>query len=85
MSYHLCGKCGHRHEIFAHGGGKRLAQSLGVPFLGELPIVRELRVGGDTAMPLLIADPGHPVSMEFKKMAANIVTQLDQNGAARRS
>src|SRR5258708_222810 len=47
MSYHICGKCGSRHEIFAHGGGERLARSLNVPFLGELPLVRELREGGD--------------------------------------
>jgi len=39
MSYQLCRKCGSRHEIFAHGGGARLAESLGVPFLGELPVL----------------------------------------------
>src|SRR5579859_807683 len=48
MSYHLCRKCGHRHEIFSHGGGARFAQTLDVPFLGELPLVRELREGGDS-------------------------------------
>src|SRR5258708_4914070 len=37
MSYYLCRKCNHRHEIFAHGGGARLAESLNVPVLGEPP------------------------------------------------
>ncbi len=76
MSYHLCGKCGRRHEIFAHGGGQRFAQSLGVPFLGELPITRELREGGDRARPIVAVHPDHPVSDAFKAVAANVIAQL---------
>jgi ATP-binding protein involved in chromosome partitioning len=76
MSYHLCRKCGHRHEIFAHGGGARLATSLGVPFLGEIPITGELREGGDTANPLVAAHPEHPVSEAFKAVAANVIAHL---------
>jgi len=81
MSYYLCRKCGHRHEIFAHGGGARFAHSLGVPFLGELPIVRELREGGDEASPLVAMHPEHPVSAAFKSIAANIIQQLDRLSA----
>jgi ATP-binding protein involved in chromosome partitioning len=77
MSYHLCRKCGRRHEIFAHGGGERLAQSLKVPFLGALPIVRELREGGDRANPLVAADPEHPVSALFKSIASNLIARLE--------
>jgi ATP-binding protein involved in chromosome partitioning len=78
MSYHLCRKCGHRHEIFAHGGGARLATSLGVPFLGEIPITSELREGGDTANPLVAAHPEHPVSEAFKSVAANVIAHLSR-------
>ncbi len=78
MSYYLCPKCGHRHEIFAHGGGARLAAQLNVPFLGELPIVRELREGGDTARPVVAASPEHPVSAAFKSIARNLIDQLEQ-------
>jgi ATP-binding protein involved in chromosome partitioning len=78
MSFHLCRKCGHRHEIFAHGGGARLATSLGVPFLGEIPITSELREGGDTANPLVAAHPGHPVSEAFKSVAANVIAHLSR-------
>jgi ATP-binding protein involved in chromosome partitioning len=81
MSYYLCGKCGHRHEIFGHGGGARLAQALGVPFLGEIPMVRQLRDGGDRALPLVAAEPGHPVSETFKSIAAALITQFAQRGA----
>jgi ATP-binding protein involved in chromosome partitioning len=77
MSYHICRKCGHRHEIFAHGGGARYAESLGVPFLGELPLVRELREGGDTAAPIVISHPEHPLSASFRAIASAIIARLD--------
>jgi ATP-binding protein involved in chromosome partitioning len=76
MSYHVCRKCGSRHEIFSHGGGARLATSLGVPFLGEVPITRELREGGDSANPLVVAHPEHPVSDAFRSVAANVIARL---------
>jgi ATP-binding protein involved in chromosome partitioning len=78
MSYHICRKCGRRHEIFSHGGGARLAATLGVPLLGELPMARELREGSDQGMPLVAVNPGHPVSMAFKSIAANIMERIDQ-------
>ena len=81
MSYHLCRKCGKRHEIFAHGGGARLAEALGVPFLGELPLLRELREGGDAGSPLVVARPDHPVTASFRAMAATIIRGLDQVAA----
>src|SRR5229473_769260 len=78
MSYYVCRKCKHRHEIFAHGGGERLARSLGVPFLGELPLVRELREGGDEASPIVAANPLHPVSVAFQSIAAKVIEELDR-------
>ncbi|MBI3759306.1 MAG: Mrp/NBP35 family ATP-binding protein [Deltaproteobacteria bacterium] len=78
MSYHLCRKCGSRHEIFAHGGGAQLATSMGVPFLGEIPITGALREGGDTANPLVVAHPEHPVSEAFKAVAANVIAHLSR-------
>ncbi|MGH7781761.1 MAG: P-loop NTPase [Candidatus Binataceae bacterium] len=77
MSYYLCRKCGKRHEIFSHGGGARYAAELGVPFLGELPIVRELREGGDTASPIVAVNPGHPITAAFKEIAAKVIESID--------
>jgi len=82
MSYHRCGKCGSRHEIFAHGGGARMARELGVPLLGELPIARALREGGDHANPLVVAHPEHPLSDAFKAVAANVIAHLSRAPAA---
>jgi len=79
MSYYVCRKCNHRHEIFGHGGGAALARSLNVPFLGELPLVRELREGGDNARPIVAANPAHPVSAVFKSIAAKVIEGLDRS------
>ncbi len=81
MSYYLCRKCGKRHEIFSHGGGARYASELGVPFLGELPIVRELREGGDNANPIVAANPRHPVSIAFGEIAARVIDQIEHPNA----
>jgi ATP-binding protein involved in chromosome partitioning len=80
MSYYLCRKCGHRHEIFAHGGGARYAEELGVPFLGELPIVREVREGGDNAKPIVATQPAHPITAAFKSIASRVTEQLEHRG-----
>ena len=78
MSYYQCRKCGKRHEIFSHGGGARYAAELGVPFLGELPIVRELREGGDRGNPLVAANPRHPVSLAFDAIAARVIERVER-------
>ncbi|MFZ0890179.1 MAG: Mrp/NBP35 family ATP-binding protein, partial [Candidatus Binataceae bacterium] len=77
MSYYLCRKCGHRHEIFAHGGGERMAREMGIPLLGELPIVRELREGADTARPIVMTQPDHPVSAAFKSIAEKVLEAIE--------
>ncbi|HVN63737.1 MAG TPA: Mrp/NBP35 family ATP-binding protein [Candidatus Binataceae bacterium] len=78
MSFYVCRKCGHRHEIFAHGGGERYAHELGVPFLGELPLVREIREGGDSANPIVVISPESPASAAFKSIAAKVIRQLEE-------
>ena len=51
MSYYLCPKCGHRDEIFDHGGAHRAAEELGVPFLGGIPLNVKIRINGDAGTP----------------------------------
>jgi ATP-binding protein involved in chromosome partitioning len=83
MSYHICRKCGARHEIFSHGGGARFAAELGVPFLGELPLVRELREGGDRAQPITVSMPDHPAARAFKEIASQVISTLDGDSRPR--
>lgn len=51
MSYYLCPKCGHRDELFAHGGAASTAEELGVPFLGEIPLNAGIRTYSDDGAP----------------------------------
>ncbi len=47
MSYFICPDCGKQYDIFGHGGAKRRAEELNVPFLGEVPINISIRIRGD--------------------------------------
>jgi ATP-binding protein involved in chromosome partitioning len=51
MSYYVCPHCGHRDEIFSHGGAAKAAKELGVPFLGALPLNGAIRAHGDAGRP----------------------------------
>jgi ATP-binding protein involved in chromosome partitioning len=76
MSYHLCPGCGVRAEIFGHGGGARMAREAGIPFLGEVPLVRALREAADGGLPLVAAHPSHPQSRLFREIAERVLVQL---------
>ncbi len=52
MSYYVCPHCGHRDEIFSHGGARQAARELDVPFLGAIPLNIALRRHGDMGRPL---------------------------------
>ncbi len=78
MSYYVCGKCGERTEIFSYGGGERAAEKLGLPFLGRIPIDPAIRVGGDSGMPIVVADPNSPQAKAFTAIASAMVAGLGE-------
>jgi ATP-binding protein involved in chromosome partitioning len=78
MSYHVCTGCGARSEPFGHGGGERMAQRFDVPFLGSLPLVRDLREASDNGTPLVVAQPQHPQSQSFRMIAERLIAELAQ-------
>ena len=47
MSWFVCPHCGERETIFGTGGGQEAADTLGVPLMGQVPLVPALRAGGD--------------------------------------
>jgi ATP-binding protein involved in chromosome partitioning len=77
MSYFICRHCGQREEIFGHGGGKKTAEMLGVPFLGEVPIDPKVVVGGDSGEPIVVLDPTSPAAQAFNELARQIVEQVE--------
>jgi len=70
------GDDGKRYEIFGSGGGQTLADDLGVPLLGQLPLLPELREGGDTGNPITVAHPESEVAQAFQAIATRIATEL---------
>lgn len=72
MSYHICGRCGHRAEIFGHGGGALMAEKAGVPLLGEIPLVRAVREASDAGQPIAVAEPDGAVSQAFRAIASRV-------------
>jgi ATP-binding protein involved in chromosome partitioning len=76
MSYYVCPSCGHREEIFKHGGGQKTAERLKVPFLGEIPLDPKVVVGGDSGRPIVASEPDSLVSRAYMKIAQEIAKQL---------
>ena len=75
MSYFVTPK-GERVEIFGHGGGKAESSRLNLPFLGEVPIYTEIRIGGDRGVPVTVSDPGEAPSQAFLTIARSLRTRL---------
>ncbi len=70
------GDDGKQYEIFGSGGGQELADELGVPLLGKLPLVPAVREGGDNGRPVAAVDPGSEAGVMFHEMARRIATEL---------
>jgi len=81
MSYHVCSGCGHRAELFGHGGGAAMARQFGIPFLGEITLVRDIREAGDTGKPIVAAQPQHPQSQAFRAIAQRITEEVKAQAA----
>lgn len=84
MSYYVCPHCGHRDEIFSHGGAQKAAGELGVPFLGAIPLNGVVRVSGDAGRPLANfteADP--PVIAALEDFVARLESAVSAQAAKR--
>jgi len=76
MSYFVCPSCHHESDIFGRGGGERLAEELGIAFLGSIPISEPLRRGGDAGVPIMLADPESPAAEAFVAAAERTAAQV---------
>ena len=76
MSYFVCRHCNHEADIFGHGGGEEMAATLGVPFLGRIPIYQPIREGSDAGVPLLISEPESPAGRAFMAAAEQAAAQV---------
>ena len=71
MSMYVCPKCGHEAHLFGHGGAKKEADRLGIPFLGAVPLELDIRIAGDSGTPIAASDT--PVAKAFADIARRLV------------
>ncbi len=70
------GDDGKRYELFGSGGGQELADTLGVPLLGQVPLVPALREGGDDGHPIVVEHPDDEAALVFTAIAERLDTIL---------
>ena len=76
MSYFLCPHCGERSDIFSHGGAKDAAASMGVDFLGKVPLEMAIRAAADSGTPIVAADPDGPHAAAYRRIAEALMPKL---------
>jgi ATP-binding protein involved in chromosome partitioning len=75
MSYHVCTQCGHREDIFGHGGAREAAKKLNYTFLGEIPLDLTIREQSDAGRPVAL-DDSTPHGKAFADVAAAVRDQV---------
>jgi ATP-binding protein involved in chromosome partitioning len=65
-----------KYYIFGKDGGVKLAEELGLPLLGQVPIVQAIREGGDSGNPVAF-DEHSPIGKAFAEIAANVIREVD--------
>ena len=76
MSTFSCPHCGKTTDIFRHGGGERLSEQLGVPFLGAIRLDANIVTAGDEGCPITANHPDSPIAFAYAWIAKALVTQL---------
>jgi len=76
MSYFVAPDTGTRYNIFGEGGGRRLSEEYGVPFLGAIPLGMQVREGGDKGVPVVVSDPESPQAQAFRSVAEEVARQV---------
>jgi ATP-binding protein involved in chromosome partitioning len=67
---------GTRVDVFGSGGGERLAEEAGVPFIGTIPMDPTVRQGGDDGVPVVVAHPDSPVALALTAVAEDLAARV---------
>jgi ATP-binding protein involved in chromosome partitioning len=78
MSFFVCDHCQERTEIFGHGGGVKMAEDMGIPMLGQIPIDTRVRSGGDEGRPIVSAAPDAPAAKAFFDIAGRVAAEISK-------
>ncbi|MGO4437652.1 iron-sulfur cluster carrier protein ApbC [Rhizobium sp. RAF56] len=83
MSYFIAPDTGTRYDIFGHGGARREAERIGVPFLGEVPLTMGIRETSDAGTPVVVSEPDSIIAGVYRDIAAKVWAEL--NGTPQRA
>ncbi|MBD8871620.1 iron-sulfur cluster carrier protein ApbC [Rhodanobacter sp. DHB23] len=78
MATHVCSNCGHEEHIFGEGGGARMAEQYGVPYLGSLPLDIRIREQADGGTPTVVAMPDSDLAARYRGIARNAAGRLSR-------
>ena len=76
MSLFICPKCGERSDIFGHGGAREEAETLGIPFLGGVPLHMDIRAKSDEGRPVVASAPDSPHAQIYRELAQKAWAEL---------
>ncbi len=82
MSFFNCPHCGERADVFGHGEGRRIAETYGVPLLGEIEMNQPIRLGGDSGKPVASLGPDAPVAKSLYAMARAVAARVAEVDSA---
>ena len=83
MSLFICPNCGHESHVFGHGGAKAEAARLGIEFLGEVPLLMDIRTHSDAGTPISAAEPDSAAARAYAAIAARVADKLAAGAAPR--
>ncbi|MDQ3206666.1 MAG: iron-sulfur cluster carrier protein ApbC [Pseudomonadota bacterium] len=82
MAVHICSRCGHAEHVFGEGGGARMSEAYGVPLLGRLPLLVDIREHGDSGSPIVASQPASVTAAAFRDTALRLAVGLAQRPRA---
>ena len=77
-----CPHCQGRIDVFGHGEGRRIADTYGVPLLGEIEIDPQIRIGGDSGKPVALLGPDAPGAKSIYAVARAVASRLQKAAVA---
>ena len=81
LSSFTCPQCGGRTDVFSHGGARKEAQKLSVPFLGEVPLDIAIRANSDDGRPVVASMPESAHASAFLEIARRVADTLAAGAA----
>ncbi len=84
MSGMICPHCGKAIDVFKRGGGQKLAEETGIPFLGRIPVDPRIVTTGDAGKPVMAMYPNSLTAEAFEKICQNVINSTQMFAAKRK-